>query len=155
MLDKFLVGEYRHQIDEKSRLRMPPKLKEQLLTNRLCVMCGTDNCLYVLPESDAKEFFSKQFANAPYTRENAAVQRKILAATQVVEEDGQGRYLIPQKLLEFAKIKDKEGNFLSKNLVTIGANDHVEIWAENIWDEYSDISDEDLGAQIANLMFKS
>jgi MraZ protein len=46
----------------------------------------------------------------------------------MVEEDNQGRFLLPKALREFAA--------LQKNVVFVGVGSHIEIWDERLWQEY-------------------
>ena len=60
------------------------------------------------------------------------------------EEDGQGRILIPVELREFAKI--------DKKIVFIGVGNRVEIWAEEVWNDYSTGANfDDAVAELARL----
>lgn len=150
--DNFYVGEFRHQLDEKCRLRLPSKLKDKLGL-RPCIMRGTNHCLFVMPEKEAKEFLERQFSEVELgDADSNKVLRLMTSTAYFAEEDKQGRILMPAKLLEHAKMKDKQGNILDKNIVTIGAHDRVEIWAQNIWDEYTDIDDDEFDVKLAQSM---
>ena len=53
-----------------------------------------------------------------------------------LEEDNQGRYLLPANLLKYANIK--------KNVVTVGVDERLEIWSEESRDAlYEEMSYEE------------
>ena len=52
-----------------------------------------------------------------------------------VEEDSQGRFVLPQNLREFANI--------TKDVVSIGVGNRVELWDESSWRNYNSESDFD------------
>lgn len=121
-------GEYHHALDEKGRLRIPAKLKTGLGCNYI-VCKGTNNCLFVF----CKEYFQNEFLtklnNVPtFSVAGQKSIRALLSSTYEVEEDGQGRVLLPAGLKEFAKI--------SKNVITIGVGNRIEIWSEEIYEQY-------------------
>ncbi len=101
-------GSYHHQLDDKGRLRIPPKFRE-LLGEKPMMMLGFEKCLVVYPRADFEE-------------------RIIFANTMEVSEDKQNRVQI---LPFFA-----ESCGMSKNLVTIGARDCIEIWDEEVYNEH-------------------
>ena len=124
-------GEYRHQIDEKGRIRIPPKLKDMLGENPF-ITCGANNCLIVLPKQDADRIFDERFRSLDVLDPVNSKSVRIMASRGfIAEEDKAGRVLLPQNLIQHAGIL--------KNVVTIGAYNRVEIWSEENWNEYSDI----------------
>ncbi len=123
-----LIGTYRHQIDEKSRMRMPSKFKGEL-GEGFVVTKGTDNCLYAFSKLKFDEIYNK-LSNLPiFDTKIQKPVRMVLGSAFETEEDKQGRILLAKELREYAKI--------SKNIVFIGSGNHVEIWAEEEWDAYS------------------
>ena len=55
-----------------------------------------------------------------------AFKRAIFGNAQKCEFDGQGRVIIPPNLIEFARI--------NKELVTVGSNEVVEVWAKEVYE---------------------
>lgn len=121
-------GEYKHIIDEKSRLRVPAKLKPGL-NNEYVVTKGTNSCLFIF----SKSYFQEQFLNKlnavpTFNIESQKPIRMLLSSTYEVEEDGQGRFLLPSNLKEFAHI--------NKDVVFVGVGNRIEIWSEENWNSY-------------------
>lgn len=121
-------GSYHHQLDDKGRLRIPPKFRE-LLGEKPMMMLGFEKCLVVYPRADFEERISKRFDEADVLDPDMAdVKRIIFANTMEVSEDKQNRVQI---LPFFA-----ESCGMSKSLVTIGARDCIEIWDEEVYNEH-------------------
>lgn len=120
----YLCGEFRHQIDEKGRIRIPAKLKVCLDADS--VICRGQNCLYVFSGAEFSEMVNK-FKTVPFSDVKAQdALRKFFASTYPLEEDGQGRSNIPSKLREDVK--------LTKNIVSVGVLNRIEIWDEEKFD---------------------
>ena len=128
------LGEYKHQTDEKWRLRMPTAFKK-LLGKNYIITKGTSGCLFVFSASGAKELLADKL------KETSLFDAKLQKATRLlfssafeVEEDNQGRMLLPKALREFAK--------LNKDVVFIGVGTHIEIWDDKAWNNYQNDSEE-------------
>ena len=123
-------GEYRHQLDEKGRFRIPAKLKSGL--HKICadyvITKGRNGCLYIMPESEAENMI-KQDAVHTDKFKLERYYREIYSSYTPSAEDNQGRMLLPQNLKSHAGI--------SKNIVTIGTGDRIELWSEEKWDSYT------------------
>lgn len=124
-------GEYRHQIDEKGRIRIPPKLKAAI-GDRAFITRSNDaspnKCLIVLPEKDATRIFDAEFGNCNALTDDSKSIRFMASSGFVADEDKAGRILLPPRLINYAG--------LVKNIVTIGAYNRIEIWSEENWEAY-------------------
>lgn len=138
-----LIGTYRHQIDEKKRMRVPAKLKSEL-GNNFIVTKGSNNCLFAFTEAEFNEsIINKSKGMAMFDANIQKPLRLLISSAFETEEDNQGRILIPQELREYAKIK--------KQIVFIGVGNRVEIWAEEVWNEYNDADFEASVTELAKL----
>ena len=90
-----LLGEFNHSIDEKGRLIIPAKLRDDL-GDSFVICNGLEGCLFV------------------YSQE------------------------------EWNKFRKAAG--LEKDVVLVGVQDRIEIWDKALWEERSQISEEDLDA---------
>lgn len=121
-------GEYSHALDEKGRIRIPSKLKVGL--GEYVATKGVDNCIYIF----SKTYFENEFLESinkisAYSLAGQNAVRTILSSTFEIEEDSQGRFVIPVSLREFAGI--------TKNVVSVGVGKRIEIWSEQSWKEYN------------------
>lgn len=125
-----LYGIYKHQMDEKKRIRIPVKLKEALGANPV-IMKGTSPCLVMYSSERANEFikarFEKIIDGTVVDEDEMDKLRDITSYTQNAEEDKQGRVKIEKNLVDYAGLK--------KDIVTIGVYDKVEIWSAEEWEK--------------------
>ena len=122
------IGEYQHALDNKNRMIVPVKLREEL-GNKFVVTKGLDGCLYAYPLTEWKILEEKK-KSLPLTNKDArAFVRFFFAGASEVEMDKQGRGLIPQNLKEYAGIE--------KEIVSIGVLSRVEIWSREKWNDYN------------------
>ena len=136
-------GEYNHTIDEKGRLIIPAKFREEL-GNEFVVTRGLDGCLFGYNNSEWEVFEGKLRA-LPLTNKDArAFQRYMLAGAASVEIDKQGRILLPQSLRTFAG--------LEKDVVLIGVAGRIEIWNKDIYEKTSAVDDmEEIAEKMSDL----
>lgn len=129
------IGQYAHQIDEKGRIRIPSKFKEEL-GEKPFITCGSNGCLFVYSGEEAQRVLLKKFKDNDFADAETAKALRILMSNAIfAEEDKQGRILLPQHLIKHAGIK--------KNIITIGAFNRVEIWSEENWIKYNEECDLD------------
>ena len=127
------MGEYQHSIDEKGRITVPAKFREEL-GEKFLVTRGLDNCLFVYPMEEWKQLEAKLKA-LPFTRADArAFTRFFFSGATECELDKQGRVNIPASLRHHAS--------LDKDCVVIGVSNRVEIWSRTLWESYSEESAE-------------
>jgi MraZ protein len=121
------MGEYRHSIDDKGRIIIPSKFREEL--GSLFVLTrGLDNCLFIYPQEEWK-MLEQKLKSLPFTKSDArAFTRFLFSGATECEMDKQGRVNIPNHLIQFAK--------LEKECVIIGVSNRVEIWSEEVWETY-------------------
>ncbi len=123
-----MLGEYQHSLDEKGRLIIPAKFREDLGEN-FVVTRGLDNCLFAYPLSQWKIIEEKVKELPTSQAETRAFVRMFFSGAVEVELDKQGRIVIPQQLREHARI--------DRDTYVIGVSTKVEIWAREVWENYS------------------
>ena len=124
-----LTGTHPRTLDDKKRLGMPRKLREQLgEPNTLFVSPGPDQCLWLFTQAELEQLSAK-LDQAPAADAEARVFRRLyFAQTEAVDVDRSGRILIPDRLAQFA--------VLQREVVLIGVRDHVELWDAQRWQQY-------------------
>ncbi|MCT8139031.1 division/cell wall cluster transcriptional repressor MraZ [Anaerobacillus sp. CMMVII] len=121
------MGEYHHTIDEKGRMIIPAKFREELGPN-FVITRGLDQCLFVYPESEWK-LLEQKLKALPFTKKDArAFTRFFFSGATECELDKQGRILVSQPLRQYAS--------LEKECVVIGVSNRVEVWSKSTWEEY-------------------
>ncbi len=121
------LGEFRHAIDEKGRLTLPARIREQL-GPEFVVTKGLDACLFFYPAAEWASLEARLRA-LPLTQKDArAFVRLFFAGAAECRSDGQGRVLLPAALRQYAGLT-KEG-------VVVGVSSRVEVWQPEAWDRY-------------------
>ena len=122
-----LIGEYTHKLDEKKRISLPSKFRQEL-GKKVVITHGLDNCLFVYPTKEWKGIASKLAELGIGKSGTRGFNRFMLAGAVEVDVDTAGRILIPDFLKSFA--------LLTSNVVFAGVHNRVEIWNEKAWKEY-------------------
>ncbi|WP_227935719.1 division/cell wall cluster transcriptional repressor MraZ [Alkalihalobacillus deserti] len=137
------MGEYRHNVDEKGRMIVPVKFRDDLGSS-FVVTRGLDRCLFVYPQDEWKKLES-QLKNLPFTKKDArAFTRFFFSGATECELDKQGRVNIASPLREYAQ--------LDKECVVIGVSNRVEVWSKSNWEEYFAESEESFSEIAENIV---
>ncbi len=121
------LGTYSPKLDEKGRLILPAKFREEL-AGGLVLTRGQDRCIYVFSSAEF-EGFHAQIRQAPVTSKQARdYLRLLLSAAHAEIPDKQGRITIPVQLRQYAG--------LDRELAVIGAGTRAEIWDAEAWSDY-------------------
>ncbi|MGV0168836.1 division/cell wall cluster transcriptional repressor MraZ [Furfurilactobacillus sp. WILCCON 0119] len=123
------MGEFQHNVDDKGRLIIPAKFRNQL-GDKFMVTRGLDGCLFGYPEADWNQLVEKTQALSLTKRDARAFARFLFAGATECEFDKQGRINIPTPLREHAK--------LEKACVIVGVSNRFEIWAADEWTAYNE-----------------
>ena len=125
------TGIFNRSIDPKLRVAIPKRLREALESENQSAVYftpGTDQSLAMYAEN-ALARLAERLAQASPTRQDVRTfNRLFYARAQRVEWDSQGRVRIPTDLAKLA--------LLEKEVVLLGVQDHVEIWAAQRWETY-------------------
>lgn len=122
------IGEYQHTLDNKGRIIMPSRFREDL-GEEFVMTKGLDNCLFVYPK-DEWSVLEERLKTLPLTNKDArAFVRFFFSGASECMLDKQGRVLIPANLREHSK--------LDKEVVVIGVSTRMEIWSKEEWDAYN------------------
>ena len=114
-----LIGEYHHNIDEKGRLIIPAKFREEI-GNSFVVTKGLDGCLFVYSLVEWEKIVNK-LKTLPFTKKDVRTfSRFFLTSATVCSFDRQGRINLMNSLTLYAGLK--------KECAIIGVNDRLEIW---------------------------
>jgi MraZ protein len=127
------IGEYQHSIDEKGRIIIPSKFRDDL-GDEFVMTKGLDSCLFIYPKKEW-EILENKLKSLPLTNKDArAFIRFFFSGASECILDKQGRVLIPSNLREHSKME--------KDAVIIGVSTRLEIWSKTMWEDYN--SDDNL-----------
>lgn len=140
-----LIGEYHHTIDEKGRIILPSKFREEL-KEEFFVTRGLEECLFVYPKTEWDKITNK-LKSLPFTKKDArSFARFFLSGATATVFDKQGRINITSPLASYAG--------LEKDCVIIGVGDRLEIWAKDKWEAFYQSNKEEM-SNIAEDLFDS
>ena len=121
------MGEYHHNIDDKGRLIIPYKFRNEL-GEKFIVTRGLEECLFVYSISEWNEIINK-LKQLPFTNKDARLfMRMFMSGATECELDKNGRINIPTTLAKYAS--------LDKECVVIGVNERLEIWSSSKFDNF-------------------
>lgn len=122
-----LLGEFHHNLDEKNRLVIPTKLREEL-GNSFIISRGIEKCLYIYSTTEWEKLVDK-LNTLPFTKKvTRTFTRFLYSGATVGEFDKTGRINIASPLVSYAG--------LDKECIIIGVGDHLEIWDNNKFNEF-------------------
>ena len=140
------MGEYHHTIDEKGRIIIPSKFREDL-GEKFIITRGIENCLFVYSLSSWEKITNK-LESLPFTKKDARqFVRFFLSGATTAEFDKQGRVNVTSPLVSYAN--------LQKDCVVIGTGDRLEIWSEENWNAFFESASSNMSDIAENLFNES
>ena len=121
-----LLGLFQYMVDEKGRVFVPAKFREDL-GESFVVTIGPDRCLAAYSKKEWA-LLEEKISNLPSRGRD--IQRMLYANAAEVEPDKQGRILLTPELRRYANLENKT------DVVIVGASRRMEIWNKTVWDEY-------------------
>ena len=119
-----LFGRYEYTLDAKSRTNFPPKLRAEM-GETFYITKWLDGCIIGYAEKEWNRI--AEILKEKSMVKTRDIQRMLYANAMDVTPDKQGRILIPQYLKTHANI--------TKDIIIIGAGNHIEIWDKASYEE--------------------
>lgn len=118
------MGYYEHTIDEKGRITIPSKFRDEL-GDTVVVTMGFDGNLQAFPH-DLFLLMANRVRGNSLTDSNSRILRRLLFSdSEELEFDKAGRILLPAHLRGTAN--------LSNTAVLVGNGEYFEIWSPEDW----------------------
>lgn len=140
-----LIGEYRSKVTSGKRVALPKKFRGEL-GNRFIVTQGYEGCLVAVSYKQWQKVI-EEAASGPFVSVSVRdTSRFLIGGAHEITLDDQGRFVIPDSLIRYAKIK-VEVTFL-------GLNRWLEIWDSATWAEkkrYLEKHSGEIAEKLANL----
>ena len=122
-----LMGEFHHNLDDKNRLIIPSKFRYEL-GSKFIVTRGIEKCLFVYSVDEWNKIIEK-LNTLPFTNKDARTfMRMFLSGATECELDNNGRVQITGPLMNYAS--------LNKECVVIGVGDRLEIWDQDMFNNF-------------------
>jgi MraZ protein len=123
------TGSYPRSLDDKQRLALPRKHREELNDHKQVVLApGTEGCVAVYPTEVFAQMADRLAKHAPSGRDVRSFSRLFYAQAETAEIDSQGRIRVPAEL---AKLGD-----LREEVMVVGVRDHLELWNRGRWEQF-------------------
>ena len=142
------IGDYTCKADAKGRITFPSAFKKQVRSasgDRFVVKKDIfEKCLVLYPMEEwerQNEIIRKKLN--PYNKEHNKFLRNFYKGTAELALDGNGRLLIPKRLLDQVEI--------SREVIMAGQDGKIEIWAKHLY-ERIDESEEDFAELAEKIM---
>lgn len=118
---------------------MPSRYRDELVSRcagqLIVTIDAIDPCLCVYPLSEWELIEAKLRELASFREENRRLQRLLIGNAVDLELDASGRFLVPPRLREYAK--------LDKRAMLVGQLNKFQLWDEDAWNA---VADADLAA---------
>ena len=125
-----LTGEFELNIDDKNRLLIPSEVRRSINQaehgDGFFLVMGINRRPWLYPERYYENLVTAGPADIVPEHDSLAFDQLHFALASRVEPDGQGRLLLPQKILRRAGMQ--------KEVTLIGVRDHLEVWNRADWD---------------------
>ncbi|MBP9759646.1 division/cell wall cluster transcriptional repressor MraZ [Candidatus Dojkabacteria bacterium] len=119
-----LIGEYYSKIAEKNRTALPKGLRENL-KGTIYLTRGYEKSLIILDQKRWNDLL-KVIEVKPFLNKTVRDTKRFIAGgARMLELDLQGRFVLPENLIEFAE--------LDKDIVFVGIIDWIEVWSIENW----------------------
>ena len=138
-LEHMFLGQFHHNLDDKGRMTVPARFREELISDGAYVMQGFDRNLLVLTTSTF-DTISHRVNQMSMTDPKTRLLRRLIFSTAThVEFDRAGRILVPQFLRDAADLEN--------GVVIVGNGDYFEIWSPELWNkQIEDLQDAEINA---------
>ena len=119
-----MLGEYKSTLDDKGRLNIPSKFREELGDSFFIAKPLDKACCVAIYTTESWNDLVDSIRSRP--RDEAYEVKRDIFPSAFPVEIKQGRILIPQTLRDYANLEGEA--------VVIGIDDTAEIWNKSVWD---------------------
>ncbi|MHA2055247.1 MAG: division/cell wall cluster transcriptional repressor MraZ [Candidatus Hodarchaeales archaeon] len=138
-----IVGQYKSKLTDKDRISVPVRFRQEI-GDGLVVARWYEKCLVLVSKEnwdDIKKRLGgkKELITSPIRD----IDRFILGSAFEVSLDKQGRFILPEILIDFAEIKEE--------VVFVGLEDRIEIWSQENWGSLESDVEERASRAIENI----
>ena len=127
------LGEFKYKIDQKGRVPIPPKFREELKEG-VVLTPGIEKCIIAYAPSEWKKLAATLTTGSVTPSKLRRLNRAIFATAFSLNIDGQGRIALPISLRQYAGIEAE--------VVIAGVNTYFELWNKEQWESEKAISQE-------------
>lgn len=142
-----MFGQYKRNIDDKKRLALPSKLRDDL-GSKIYLTVGLEGIVEIRSEKEFNKFVEILNQQNSFDSNARFVRRFWLSNTQEIELDNQGRFVVPKQFLDKAAIQ--------KEAIFVASGNLVELWGSEKFDQYcQNFSDSDISSAAQKILERS
>ena len=119
-----LLGEYKQAVDRNGQTYLPNRVMGEL-DDDFVLTRGFEKNLLLYSLAEWRKLADKLLAKPISGHDIRALRRRLFSAAVKVTPEPNGRFVIPQSLLDYAGIDDE--------VVMAGLFDHLELWSIENW----------------------
>lgn len=138
-------GEYEYRVDEKGRVPLPPKFRQEFRDGAMLTR-GAEKYIAAYPLKKWKRIADSLSTQTMTPSKLRKLKRVVFGAAFSQTLDAQGRVALPAHLREYADIND--------TAIVVGANDCLEIWNKQLWNSEKALAEEQAWQIIESLEAK-
>jgi len=127
------LGTHTPKLDDKGRFFLPAKFREDL-NGGLVITRQPDRCLAIFTPAAYQAVAARMIEGSTSLAKVRSLQRMFASGAESSAPDSQGRITVPEHLRNYAG--------LEREIVVIGALDHIEVWDAQAWDSYATAQEE-------------
>ena len=136
------LGEYEYKVDNKGRLPLPPKFRQELM-GELVLTKGLEKCIVIYPIEEWRKIANALSARALPSSKFRTMNRAMFGTAFSLTLDAQGRVALPATLRNGVDIGDRA--------YVVGTNNFIEVWNPTLWEKEKAAAEEQLWQNIESL----
>ncbi len=141
------LGEFELKIDAKKRVMLPATLKKQLNgEDHFVINRAFDKCLNLYPYSVWQQVDADLSKLNQFVKKERDFVRYVRGGASEIILDGQGRFAVPSRLMEYASI--------SSEIILLGNGSLIEVWDLATYENYLNIDADDFSSLAEEVMVK-
>lgn len=121
-----LIGEFNSPLGDKNRVALPKKLRSEL-SEDLIITRGFERCLILLDSAHWTSLITEINRNPLLSLSVRDTKRFLLGGAFDLEIDKQGRFVIPEALMQYSRI--------TSEIVFVAVGEWIEVWDKERWED--------------------
>ncbi|MDX9752381.1 MAG: hypothetical protein RBU29_00365 [bacterium] len=128
-----LIGTFDRKIDSKLRVGLPQQFRDCLGNHPLIMLRWLKRSLAIMPVCNWLPLAKRIASLELYTDAGLSARHQLFAYAQPINLDAEGRIVIPQDMVEYAR--------LEKNIMMLGDWDKITIWNQSYYKDQVALDD--------------
>jgi MraZ protein len=117
------LGRFITTFSGKNRIVLPKKFRQEVTDGVIYLIEGFDGGIWGFKTQDWEKEAGKRLEQDLLSTSGRRERRIFFSSADTCVLDGQGRFIIPEAMVERAHLKEQ--------IVIVGAGDHFEIWEDS------------------------